>query len=342
MELKEEIVEIHERTSRSDSKDLAAAWREKEYWKGETKDVFSVIFRTRGCSWAYTSGCSMCGYYTDTNPDVGREEIEDQIEEASARYEGEEIVKIYTSGSFLDQKELPEDLAMNILETFDAEKLVVESRPEFIEREKVKQYAESSNRLEIAIGLESADDFILENCINKGFRYEDYERAVREISDLVLVRTYLLLKPPFLNEKEAIEDVISSVEKISDLTDIVSINPVNIQKGSLVEKLWKRNLYRPPWLWSIIEVLSNIKSDKTVLVSEAGLGSERGAHNCDGCDERLLKRIKRFNKTQNKEAIDPISDCECHERWKKEMQIEPFLFFRGSPKSLRNRYAGYI
>jgi len=343
-DLEEKIKDIHKRTSRSERKDLVTTWKEEEFVKkkGETTDVFSVIFRTRGCSWGYTSGCSMCGYYTDTNPDIGREEIKKQLEEAITEYEGEEIVKIYTSGSFLDQKEVPEDLTLDILKRFDAKKLVVESRPEFLETDRVKRYAEEINGLEIAIGLESSDNFILDNCINKGFGYEDYEMAVRKISDHASIRTYLLLKPPFIYEKEAIDDVIRSIERISDLTDMISINPVNVQKGSLIERLWKRNLYRPPWLWSIVDILLNFELDTPILISEAGLGSERGAHNCERCNDRILEMIKKYNKTQDKEVIGSFSECRCYERWKKEMQIEPFLFFRGTPEILRNRYTGYV
>lgn len=344
MGLKKEIKDIYERTPRSDRNDLVTTWTEEEYWKGETKEVFSVIFRTRGCSWTHTSGCSMCGYYTDTNPDIDLEDIEEQLDEASDQYKDEEIVKIYTSGSFFDPKEIPKDLALNILKSFDASKLVIESRPEFIDKDRIKRYAQGLTELEVAIGLESANDFILDKCINKGFKYEDYRKSVTEISNHVSIRTYLLLKPPFLHEKEAIEDIIRATEKISDLTDIISINPVNIQNGSLVERLWHRDLYRPPWLWSIIEILSKIESDQTVFISNAGLGSERGAHNCGECDERILDWISTYNKTQDKKTINSFYEdyCDCFEKWKREIDIEPFLFYRGSPKLLSDRYTGYI
>jgi len=343
MGLQSDIRMFNRKTSRADKKDLIAHWEEEELYKGEIKDVFSLIFRTKGCYRSYSSGCSMCGYYTDTNPDIESEDIKNQLSEALSHYEGQKIVKIYTSGSFLDRKEIDDEMTHRILESFDAQKIVIESRPEFVERARVNQLSQSVNELEIAFGLESANDFVLDNCINKGFTFNEYKDRVESISDLVSIRTYLLLKPPFLTENEAIKDLIDSMKKISDLTDIISINPVNVQKGTLLEELWHRDLYRPPWLWSIIEALTSIETvDKPIFVSKAGLGTKRGAYNCEDCNDQFLKLIDEFSKTQNKSILEKFPDCDCKSKWKLEKEIEPYLHFRGSPKILRDRYAGYV
>ncbi|MEF8831945.1 MAG: archaeosine biosynthesis radical SAM protein RaSEA [Candidatus Thermoplasmatota archaeon] len=343
MGLKSEIRRFHEKTSRTNRKDLIAHWDEEELYRGEIKDVFSLIFRTKGCYRSYTSGCSMCGYYTDTNPEIKREDIEDQLEEGLSHYEGQDIVKIYTSGSFLDEDEIDDELAIKILESFDAEKTVIETRPEFVERERVEKLSQTVDELELALGLESTNDFVLENCINKGFTFSDYKNSVEEISDIVSVRTYLLLKPPFLTEKEAVKDLINSIKKISDLTDIISINPVNVQKGTLLEELWHRELYSPPWLWSLIEVLtSTVDLEIPIIVSKAGLGSERGAGNCEECTDKMIELLERFNKTQDISILKDLPQCECKDRWRFEKEIAPFLHFRGTPKILRDRYAGYV
>ncbi len=343
MNLEKHIKEAHKKGSRSHRKDLVACWKEKEPLEKEKEPVeaFSVIFRTRGCYWAYASGCSMCGYHTDTNPNIDKKDLEDQLQEALSEYDGEKIVKIYTSGSFLDEKELEQSMAVDILESFEAEKTVIESRPGFIDLKKVKHYSKKVDGLEVAIGLESADDFVLKNCINKGFTFDNYDKKVRLISELVSIRTYLLLNPPFLLEREAIEDVKKSVEKIKDLTDVVSINPVNVQSGSLVEKLWWRKNYRPPWLWSIIEVLKDM-DDPIVFISKAGMGSKRGAHNCGECDDLIKDMIHNFNLTQDRSLLSSVPDCRCKKRWSLENEIEPSLFFRGTPKLLSDRYTGYL
>jgi len=208
----------------------------------------------------------------------------------------------------------------------------------------LKEFSELTNQLEIAIGLESADDFVLKRCINKGFTFEGYRRAVKRVKEIDgLVRTYLLLKPPFLTEKEAIQDTLKSIDKVTELSDIVSINPVNVQRGSLVEHLWYRNVYRPPWLWSLVQVLKGARLETNLVSSKAGLGSDRGPHNCGNHDDEIIETIERFNLTQDKSILEDIpKECSCKAKWEKEKELGNYLFFRGDPGILSNRYAGYI
>ncbi len=344
MNLENEILKCHSKSERSDRTDLITTWEESEIDDSEVKDVFSVIFRTRGCSWSYLGGCSMCGYYTDTNPEIKDEHLERQLSSALEKYDDQPIVKIYTSGSFLDEKELSNDIAEKILDSFDSEKTLIESRPEFIKKKRLKELSELTNQLEVAIGLESADNFILKRCINKGFTFDGYERAAKRVKKTDgLVRTYLLLKPPFLTEKEAINDTLVSIDKVTELSDIISINPVNVQRGSLVEHLWYKNVYRPPWLWSLVQVLKEARLDTTLVSSKAGLGSDRGPHNCGDNDDEIIEKIDQFNITQDKSVLEEVpTDCSCRLKWKKEKELGNYLFFRGDPGILSNRYAGYI
>ena len=333
-----------ERSSRTD---LVSSWQEEEIWKGKIRDTFAVIFRTRGCSWSHSSGCTMCGYHTDTNPYITEDDLKNQLDQALKRYKGEDIVKIYTSGSFFDENEIPTELATNILTSFEAKKIVVETRPQFITPDKLKKYSSKVKKLEVAIGLESSNNFVLKNCINKGFKLENYlEKRDLIFENQSLLRTYLLLKPPFLTEKEAMKDLKDSIIRVSHPDNIISINPVNIQRGSLLEKLWNDRTYRPAWLWSLLKVISEVDDiDSTVISSTVGLGSERGAHNCDECDPEIVELIKEFNLTQDVEPIksrlkDP--DCSCYYQWKKESELEPYLNFRGRVGILSDRYAGYV
>ncbi|MGM0510068.1 MAG: archaeosine biosynthesis radical SAM protein RaSEA [Thermoplasmatota archaeon] len=355
MSLHQEIRNCHQRTDRSTKRDLVTSWKEKELYKSEIKDAFSVIFRTKGCFWAYESGCSMCGYYTATNPDITKEDLEEQLNEALDRYDGEDMVKIYISGSFLDEDELPKDIGLDILKSFDAEKILIESRPQFVKRDELKDYDDAVDQLEIALGLESANDFVLKNSINKGFTFSDYKKAVETAHDNgCSIRTYLLLKPPFLTEKEAILDTVNSIEQIRPILeddDIISINPVNVQNGSLAERMWYRDEYRPPWLWSIVDVLKKIDNDigQTIVVSNAGLGSRRGAHNSDldneqcDCDQQIIDKINEFNLQQDTEVLDELPyDCPCYPLWRKEKELAPYLHYRGDVDILSNRHAGYI
>ncbi|MGM0405566.1 MAG: archaeosine biosynthesis radical SAM protein RaSEA [Thermoplasmatota archaeon] len=347
MDILEEIEKCKSRTSRSNRRDLVSSWTERELYQGELKDVFSVIFRTTGCSWNRSSGCTMCGYYTDTNPDINHDDLADQFQEFSDKYSGEEIVKIYTSGSFFDEDEIPQKFALNVLNFLDAGKVVVETRPQFITSNRLQKFSSKVKKLELAIGLESSNNFVLKNCINKGFKLENYlEKRDLVFDNQSLLRTYLLLKPPFLTEKEAIKDLTNSIERVSHPDNIISINPVNVQRGSLLEKLNRDKIYRSAWLWSLLKVISEVDNiDSTIISSTVGLGSERGAHNCGECDQEIVELIRRFNLTQD---IEPIKsrlknpECTCYQQWKKELELEPYLNFRGRVGILSDRYAGYV
>ena len=43
-----------------DSARPVRCWTEKDVLSGKIVDACVIIFRTRGCSWALQSGCSMC------------------------------------------------------------------------------------------------------------------------------------------------------------------------------------------------------------------------------------------------------------------------------------------
>jgi len=279
-------------------------------------NTFVVIFRTKGCSWARICGCTMCGYINDCNLNVGDKELEMQLNYALQKFNNCEVVKIYTSGSYLDVYEISKSMQLQILQKFidlGAKKIVIESRPEYITLDSLKTIANFP--VTVAIGLESANNEVLEKCICKGFSVEDYVRAVKLLSYYnIHVKTYILLKPPFISEKTAIEDAINTINFAEKYSIEISINAVNVQKNTLVEYLYLRNLYRPPWLWSILEVLKRTYTSCKILVSLAGICSAKGPHNCFKCDSEIKKYICEFNRTQKLSLFENLS-CECYEQW---------------------------
>ncbi|MBU3901902.1 MAG: archaeosine biosynthesis radical SAM protein RaSEA [Candidatus Thermoplasmatota archaeon] len=330
-------------------KQYVSCWSEKDVIDNEIVDAFVIILRTRGCSWALkssgktegfskdarnscwnsvASGCSMCGYINDAMiENVSDEDLFFQFSEAMKKFNDQKIVKIFTSGSFLDKSEVSEKLQEKICETLGkkTEKVIVESRPEFVNKEKLKKLKKLC-ALEIAVGLESANDNVLGYSINKGFTLKDYIRAAEIIKDICSLKTYILLKPPFLTEKEGIKDAINTVKIVGEYSSTISLNPVNIQKNTFVEFLWKRNEYRPPWLWSVVEVLKESKklTDAHLMCSPTGGGTRRGAHNCGRCDQKILGDIQDFSLTQNLSVFDNLY-CECKEEWLDMLEVEGFM-----------------
>lgn len=304
-------------------------WSEDDLLEGKLAKAFVFILKTRGCFWAHHSGCTMCGYFNDSIPDIKEEDIKRQVEIALQRYQGEKIVKIFTSGSFLDEREVPAAMQKKILEKFfeNAERVIIESRPEFINNlDKISEVVKNKT-LEVAMGLESANDRVLKHSINKGFTFSQWRDAAKGVIDRNMeLKTYILVKPPFLTEAEAIKDALHSARKVSDISDTLSFNPVAIHANTLVEYLWNRKLYRPPWLWSVAEILEGVAEffDGQIKCDVVAGGSRRGAHNCRKCDSAFLKAVEDFTLHHEKDAFKNLK-CECREEWLDLIEIEGFI-----------------
>jgi hypothetical protein len=309
-------------------------WSEKDLLDGKIVDAYVIIFRTRGCSWALKSGCSMCGYFNDSMwQDVSSEDLLTQLNVAMKNYSGQEFIKIFTSGSFFDNSEIRSNdrkKIMNIL--FEkADKISVESRPEYVNNKTLQEINSiiGSKKLEIGIGLETSNDYIRKNCLNKGFNFSEYKKAANVMKKYkVALKTYVLIKPPFLTEKESIMDSINTAKDIKNITNSISFNPTNVQRNTFVNYLWNRKKFRPPWLFSIVEILKESKKilkDKIIKCDTVGGGSIRGAHNCKLCDKKFLNSIEEFSLSQNLNVLKNL-DCDCKEKWLDIIDIEDLGF----------------
>jgi radical SAM enzyme (TIGR01210 family) len=323
---------------RIDVNSYVTCYEERELLNGSLEKALVVILRTQGCRWAEEQGCLMCGYKQDSyHGEVPASALETQFESAMQKFSDHKMVKIFNSGSFLDENEIPVAVRTNIIKSLAEKKvrIVIESRPEYITADALEQLKSNTNDIEVALGLETASDSVNELCINKGSKFADYMAATRLLRDSRFrVRTYLLLKPPFLTENDSINDVWSSMEKIRELTDVISINPVNVQKGTMVEKLWQNNQYRPPWLWSLLEIFKRLRSwraldQKPVVVSHpSGAGTRRGIHNCPKCDTDIINAVRKYSRTQESEVIEDAFrvNCDCFEEWQDLLELEEFTF----------------
>jgi len=310
------------------SEQATAVWREKEYLDGKIVDAGVVILRTTGCSHFHQGGCSMCGYNIDSDSDATADSLTKAFELAVRDFDDVRLLKIYTSGSFLDICEVPEEVAKKILRHCKERniRLLFESRPEYISQERLDGLTSAHDDIEVALGLESSNDAILKYSINKGFTVKDYENAAKLLAGNGLsIRTYVLLKPPFVTESEAIADSVATVKFAARMSQTISLNPVNVQKGTQVEKLWRNWAYRPPWLWSVLEVFRAVSGvEKKMLCEPTGGGRARGAHNCGDCDDVILHSLKSYSLTQDPSKLGS-PDCECREIWKTILDTEAFV-----------------
>jgi len=326
--------EIRSRKSASyDPEEPTRVWLDEDNTPDGVYDSLTIILNTGGCRWARAGGCTMCGYVAESveGGSVSHEALMTQVEKC-LDHEDEHAeepagqVKIYTSGSFLDEREVSAETRQAIAETFaDRDRIVVESLPDFVDEEKITDFTEHGIETDVAVGLETATDRVRHDCVNKYFDFSEFERAAADAADAGAgVKAYLLLKPAFLSESEAIEDMKRSIARCAAVEGChtVSMNPTNVQKYTMVEQLYFDDGYRPPWLWSVADVLESTVDEDVIVVSDpVGHGSDRGPHNCGECDDRVQRAIKDFNLRQDSSVFEQVS-CECEHTWEAVVERE--------------------
>jgi hypothetical protein len=314
-------------------------WSEEDVIDSRPCKAFVVILKTRGCTWALAGGCTMCGYANDSAwSKVTEEQLVAQFERAWKRYAGEELVKIYTSGSFIDRFEVMPGAQKSILSTIGKgpRKVAFESLPGFVTDENLAALAGLTQKLEIGIGVESCNDLVLRDSVNKGHGFHTFATAAAACRRHdVSVKAYLMCKPPFLKESDALVDSTRTIIAAAPNANMVSLNPTNVQGNTVVDALYKRGSYRPPWLWTIVQALHDGRS----AAEEAGFtgmlksdviasGQDRGAHNCGKCDETVAGYLKKYKATQDKKYLRQCLDqvqCACRAEWQLMLGLGPLI-----------------
>ncbi|HUU75380.1 MAG TPA: archaeosine biosynthesis radical SAM protein RaSEA [Methanoregulaceae archaeon] len=302
-----------------------ASWTGKDQFGGEVIPTLTVILKTAGCSW---NRCRMCSYRHERFGEMSESQSESLLNKqlrwiaANHSLDDIEMVKIFTSGSFFDPREVPKAAFQEAGRLFSGKIVIAETRPEFVRRERVSEFVSlidtgcHDTPLYVAMGLETTDDFIREKCIDKGFSMADFSDAVREASlGGAGTKAYLLMKPLFLTEREAIGDMMSSISAIAGKVEMISMNPCTVQRNTQLEWYWKQGAYRPPYLWSVLKVLR----DAPVHVScdPVGGGHTRGPHNCRSCDYEIVKGIRDYSLSGDSSLLDGLCDiqCDCKCEW---------------------------
>ena len=104
--------------------------------------------------------------------------------------------------------------------------LIVESRCEQLTEEKLAWATSINDSFTVAIGLEAYDDEVLRFHVNKGFSTSSWDRAVANLNAFNLrIKTYLMFKPPFMNEADALDHCVKWIEAVAEQSDEISVNP---------------------------------------------------------------------------------------------------------------------
>lgn len=334
------------------------SWEQAAEWhlkyanlNGKKVLALTIILSPTGCDWARKGGCTMCGEFEGAhkrktlinNPQfhisqfasaVGNPEIW-----KAARKENIPIswLRIYQEGNYTNPKETSvksQEIILRLAAHIAGiKKVTIESRPQYLNEENVSSLSKIFNRtdieFEIGMGLEARNDIVRNVCINKQGTEKQFKDAVKLLKKYnILPLAYVLLKPPFLTEKEAIDEAVSTAHFAANIGFFrISFEPMSIHPYTLVDALRQTESYKSPWLWSVIEVTKQC-ADISKFFGIGGIGyypiPKEYAHNhCDiknNCNKKLVKAILNYNTTRDVSVFNGLS-CSCKRVWEKECQI---------------------
>ncbi len=221
---------------------------------GTMADVATIFLTNRECPFR----CLMCDLWKNTTDErVSAGAIPEQIRWALSRLPAAPHVKLYNSGSFFDPQAVPEsdypEIATLVL-GFDT--VVVESHPRMIGRRCFAFDDIIAGQLEVAIGLETVHPDVLAK-LNKRMTTAEFARAVATLTERgIRVRTFILLRPPWMSESEGVLWAKRSIDFAFDAgVECCAIIPTRGGNGAM-EYLADQGVYHPPTVESLEEVMA--------------------------------------------------------------------------------------
>jgi hypothetical protein len=304
----------------------------KDYYNfnGKMYSRLRIALQSNGCSLAL---CTMCPIPNEAaDPHVLKITAENYIEQvkgALAKYPHQEIISIYNE-NFFSECEMPQTARQEILHLVKesgCQYLIVGAHSVFITREKlqeVKDILGERTKLIVGIGLQSADDAIREICIRTPLSKDVFLKAHRLIHEFgYSTKCYILLKPPFLLQQEAIEDTVKSATWLQENgVEDITICPIRIANGTVVKDLFGKKLYAQPKLATLVECLhqlqqKGVKVRASVSSSDSPELEAIAPKGCKQCEEKILHGLKDHNNLEPVD-FDKLKCAHCLEREKNE------------------------
>lgn len=285
----------------------------------------NVWFTTKGCQWDSVGGCTMCNY--GRGYELSEQETINAVKQGlSSLPNGVSELFLSPSGSLIDSQEVSPTVRQEIYKLIDkhsTDYFAFETRAELINKEVLDEIKRmiSKKNIGIEIGLESANPWIREFCVNKGNQLEDFICAAQ------MVKKYgfeclanVSLGTAFLTPSEALSDAVNSSRwALENGADTVVLFPMHVKPYTLLEWLYKKGYYKPPTLWMFIEVLYNIGPEKISNVDiswyRSGYSDESkiiaSPDSCDKCKPTVYNLLDEYRKSRDFDIVYQLHNFEC-------------------------------
>lgn len=269
---------------------------EKELsYDGKIKDTGIIFLSNKECSFK----CLMCDLWKNTTSTATPQgAITKQIKSTLPHMKAAKQIKLYNSGSFFDEKSIPyeeyEEIASSVSEF---ETVIVEGHPRLINNRSLYFSDLLSGDLEVAIGLETVHPEILRK-LNKKMTLQDFSTAVDFLSShQIRSRAFILLRPPFMSEREGVYWAKKSIEfAFESGVECCTVIPVRPGNGAM-DLLMANGDFEKPSLDSLEEVLDFGISLKAGRIFADTWDLELFS-NCEVCFEERRGRLEEMNLSQ--------------------------------------------
>lgn len=263
---------------------------------GQVAPVATIFLTNRECPFR----CTMCDLWRNTlTESVPAGAIPAQIDHALRQLDPARVVKLYNSGSFFDPRAIPpQDYAPIVDRIQHFDRVIVECHPAFVNDRCLEFRDLLSGRLEIAIGLETANPETLEK-LNKRMTLQQFQQAAsflhRHNIDL---RVFILVQPPFMQPGDAVHWAQRSLDFAFDCgATAATLIPTRAGNGAM-ESLAVSGDFTPPRMSTLEDA------------ADYGLAQHRGRvftdlwdlqlnGECNHCFSRRLQRLRKMNLSQS-------------------------------------------
>jgi radical SAM enzyme (TIGR01210 family) len=288
------------RRPKSPSSETAFRRETEIFPDGRPREIGTVYLRNGECPLA----CLYCALYeqTDDRPSTGAE-IAEQIGSARSKTTGIAGLKLYNASSLFEPNSIrqnPEDLAAIAHAVRDLDLVVVEARSENAHR--ALDFAPFlSGRLEVAIGLEVADDGLLA-LLNKPTTVGRFRQAARSLREAgILLRAFCLVQPPFVSRGDARRIALETVDlAAAEGARVVSLLPV-LAAHEPMERLRRAGFFAETALEDFFDIVLACVGRGPVVVAETQ-GLER-LPGCPNCRAKRVSQLVALNATGEISAV---------------------------------------
>lgn len=265
---------------------------------GTLVPVAALFLTNRECPFR----CVMCDLWRNTlDQVVPPGAILRQVREGLARVPSARWVKLYNAGSYFDPLAIPPQDDSPVLALLAGrERVIVESHPGFV-RQRCREFAGAlageGSTLEVAMGLETANEAILDR-LNKRMTLDTFRAAVGRLRGWgARVRAFILVRPPWMTEAEGVDWGCRSLE-FAFTAGVQTCSLIPTRGGTAaMARLAATGEFAPPRLSSVEQVMAH------------GLALGRGRvfvdlwdieplAECPACGPEIVRRMARANLEQ--------------------------------------------